>query len=62
MPAAYSSNPNGMSGDEAQTLLNTFLWDERVRLLEVTEYSALRDLDLTYTSKLMDMVATALTQ
>jgi hypothetical protein len=28
----------------------------------VTEYSALRDLDLTFASKLVDMVATALKQ
>jgi arginase family enzyme len=62
MPAAYSPNPNGMSEEEAQALLNIFLADTRVRLLEVTEYSALRDLDLQCANRLTEMLATALTQ
>jgi arginase family enzyme len=62
MPAAYSPNPHGMSEEEAQALLNIFLADTRVRLLEVTEYSALRDLDLACAHKLTEMLATALTQ
>jgi arginase len=60
MPAAYSPNANGMSMDEAQALLNIFLSDTRVGLLEVTEYSALRDLDLACAHKLTGMLATAL--
>jgi hypothetical protein len=61
MPAAYSPNPNRMSGEEAQAMLNIFLADKRFRLREVTEYSALRDLDLRCANRLTEMLATALT-
>lgn len=56
MPAAYSPNPRGLTWNEGQTLLTTLLRDPRVRAIEVTEYSYVRDYQLIYAHKIVDLL------
>jgi len=45
MPASYFPHAEGLSIAEVQELLGIILADARVRIVEVTEYASLRDLD-----------------
>jgi arginase family enzyme len=45
MPASYFPPTAGLSIAEARELLGIILADARVRIIEVTEYASLRDLD-----------------
>jgi arginase len=52
MPAAYSPNPEGLPMATVETLLRAFVADERVRVLEVPEYTPHRDLDGVHARRL----------
>jgi arginase len=60
MPAAYFPHTDGLSLSEGMELLGGLLADPRIRIIEVTEYAALRDLDQRYISKLVDLLAEGL--
>jgi arginase family enzyme len=59
-PAAYFPHEGGMTFAEITEVLRTVMRDDRVRLLEISEYSALRDLEGNYVSKLVDLLGTVL--
>jgi arginase len=60
MPAAYFPHTDGLSLSEAAELLGALLRDPRIRIIEVTEYASLRDLDQRCVSKLIDLLAEGL--
>jgi arginase len=60
MPASYFPHTDGLTLSEAMELLGALLGDPRIRIIEVTEYAALRDLDQRYVSKLVDLLAEGL--
>jgi arginase len=60
MPAAYFPHADGLSLAEGQELLGVILADSRVRIIEVTEYASLRDLDQRYVSRIVEMLAAGL--
>jgi arginase len=60
MPAAYFPHADGLSLTEGQELLSTILADSRIRLIEVTEYASLRDLEFTSVSRIVELLAVAL--
>ena len=60
MQAAYFPHTDGLSLSEGVELLGTLLRDPRVRIIEVTEYAALRDLDQCYVGKLVDLLSEGL--
>jgi len=55
LPVAYFPHAEGMSLSEAGEMLKVFLSDSRIRIVEVSEYAALRDLDGVYVRKLIDL-------
>jgi len=60
MPAAYFPHPEGLSLSEGRELLGLLLRDPRIRIIEVSEYAALRDLDQRWVNKLVDLLAEGL--
>jgi arginase len=60
MPAAYFPHPEGLSLSEGKELLGVLLRDPRIRIIEVSEYAALRDLDQRWVNKLVDLLAEGL--
>jgi arginase len=60
MPAAYFPHAEGLSWSEAQELLGGLLGDPRIRIVEVSEYATLRDLDRRCVDKLIDVLAEGL--
>jgi arginase family enzyme len=62
MPAAYFPHTDGLSITEAQELLGVLLTDSRIRIIEVAEYASLRDLDQTYCSRIVELLAAAMTR
>jgi len=60
MPAAYFPHTDGLSITEARELLAAILADPRVRIIEVAEYASLRDLDQSYASTIVELLAAAL--
>ena len=60
LPAAYFPHTEGMSLSEAAEILSIFLKDPRVRIIEVSEYAALRDTDRDYINKLVNLLTEAL--
>ena len=60
MPAAYFPHADGLSLSEAGELLGTLLRDPRIRIIEVAEYAALRDLDQHCVSGLVELLAEGL--
>jgi arginase len=60
MPAAYFPHTDGLSMAEGQELLGTILADARIRIIEVTEYASLRDLDQRYVSRIIELLAAGL--
>ena len=60
MPAAYFPHADGLSITEARELLAVILADPRVRIIEVAEYASLRDLDQSYASTIVELLAAAL--
>jgi arginase len=60
MPAAYFPHADGLSLSEAAELLGVLLKDPRIRVLELSEYASLRDLDHHHVGKLVDLLAESL--
>jgi hypothetical protein len=54
MPAAYFPHGEGLTLSEGTALLTTILTDPRVRLVEVSEYATLRNLDRRRVGELTD--------
>jgi arginase len=57
LPAAYFPHSEGLSWTEGQELLGGLLSDPRIRIIEVSEYATLRDLDRRCVGKLVDLLA-----
>jgi arginase len=55
MPAAYFPHTEGMRLSEAAEVLRVFLKDPRIRIIEISEYASLRDIDREYVNKLVDL-------
>jgi arginase family enzyme len=62
MPAAYFPHAEGLSLSECTELLGVFLKDPRIRIIEISEYASLRDLDRDYVNKLVDLLTEGLTK
>jgi arginase family enzyme len=60
MPAAYFPHAQGMSMSEVADLLGVLLNDARIRIIEISEYATLRDLDRRCVTKLVDLLSHAL--
>ena len=60
MPAAYFPHAEGLSLSESKELLAVFLKDPRLRIIEISEYASLRDLDRNYVNKLVDLLSEGL--
>lgn len=60
MPAAYFPHTDGLSLAEGEELLHVLLADSRIHLIEITEYASLRDLEQTYASRIVELLATVL--
>ena len=60
MPAAYFPHSEGMTLSELGELLGVLLKDPRVRIIEISEYAALRDFEQVSAGKLVDMLCQAL--
>ncbi len=56
MPAAYFPHTEGLGLSEAAELLGVLLRDPRVRIIEVSEYAALRDRDRRAAGQLVDLL------
>ncbi len=61
MPAAYFSHDDGLTLEEGGDLLDVMLKDPRIRIIEVTEYAALRDSDQQAARQLVELLARGLT-
>jgi arginase len=60
MPAAYFPHTDGLTLSEATELLAALLKDSRLRIVEVAEYAALRDLDQRCVNALVDILVAGL--
>ncbi len=60
LPAAYFPHTEGLSLAEGKELLGVLLSDPRIRIIEVSEYAGLRDLDQRYVSTLVDLLSEGL--
>jgi arginase len=56
MPAAYFPHAEGLTLPEGAELLGALLKDPRIRIVELTEYASLRDLDQRSIRKLVDLL------
>jgi len=56
MPAAYFPHGDGLSLREAAQLLGVLLKDPRIRIVEVSEYASLRDLDQRHVDALVALL------
>jgi arginase len=60
LPAAYFPHAEGLTLSEAGDLLSVLLKDPRIRIIEVSEYAALRDFDHGYVNKLVRLFSESL--
>jgi arginase len=60
MPASYFPHQNGLTLAEAHELFGVILQDPRLRIIELTEYASLRDLDQQHATALVDLLVRAL--
>jgi arginase len=60
MPAAYFPHQNGLTLAEAHELCRVLLQDPRLRIIELTEYASLRDLDQRQAAALVDLLVRGL--
>jgi arginase len=56
MPAAYFPHAEGLRLTEAAELLEVVLADPRIRLIEISEYASLRDVDQRSVGALVDLL------
>lgn len=59
-PATYFPHKDGVTMRQAAEVLRPVLADDRVRIVEISEYSMLRDLDRVWISKLVETLSAAL--
>jgi arginase len=59
LPAAYFPHDEGLTLNECKDLLQPLMRDPRVRLLEISEYASLRDLDGTHVRSLLRLLTEA---
>ena len=57
LPSAYFPHDEGLTLSETADLLRVFFRDPRIRIIEISEYAALRDLDREYANKLVQLLA-----
>jgi arginase len=60
MPAAYFPHAEGLGLSQTSELMNLFLKDPRIRLIEVSEYAMLRDGDAKQINKLAELLINGL--
>jgi arginase len=60
MPVAYFPHAEGMTLSELGELLGVLLKDPRIRIVEISEYAALRDFEQVSAGKLVDVLCEAL--
>jgi arginase family enzyme len=60
MPAAYFPHSEGLTLGECTDLLRSLVHDPRIRLIEISEYASLRDLDRTHIRSLLKLLAQTL--
>jgi arginase len=60
MPAAYFPHIDGLTLSECAELLRPIVKDPRVRVIEISEYASLRDLDRTYVRALLTLLTETL--
>ena len=60
LPVAYFPHSEGLSVTEARELFGVLLADQRIRLIEISEYATLRDLDRRGVGQLVDLLAAGL--
>ncbi len=60
MPAAYFPHAEGLTLSEGAELIAGLLRDSRMRIIEVSEYASLRDLDQRWIDKLVGLLADGL--
>jgi arginase len=60
LPSAYFPHDQGLTLSETAELLRVFLRDPRIRIIEISEYAALRDLDRQNVNKLIQLLADGL--
>jgi arginase len=60
MPAAYFPHGEGLRLSECAELLRPIVNDPRVRVIEISEYASLRDLDHTYIRALISLLSEVL--
>jgi arginase family enzyme len=60
MPAAYFPHSEGFTLSECTHLLHPLVHDPRIRLIEISEYASLRDLDRTHIRSLLRLLTESL--
>lgn len=60
LPVAYFPHDDGLTLAEGRELLGPLLGDQRVRVIEVTEYASLRDFGRRHVKQIADLLAGAL--
>lgn len=60
MPAAYFPHAEGLNLSEGVELFGVLVRDPRIRLIEMSEYATLRDVDQRCVGKLVDLLSEAL--
>jgi arginase len=56
MPVAYFPHNEGLTLAECAELMKPIASDRRVRLIEISEYASLRDLDGTFVQGLIELL------
>ena len=59
-PAAYFPHSEGVTMEQVTEVLGSVLADRRVRIIEISEYSALRDFGRVWVRKLVEVLSSAL--
>jgi arginase len=60
LPAAYFPHPEGLNLSETTSLVSALMKDPRIRVLEMSEYASLRDVDRRLARQLVDLLAKSL--
>jgi arginase len=60
LPVAYFPHDDGLTLAEGRELLGPLLGDQRIRIIEVTEYASLRDFARLQIRQITDLLAGAL--
>jgi arginase len=60
LPVAYFPHDEGLTLAEGRELLGPLLSDQRIRIIEVTEYASLRDFGRRHVKQIVDLLAGAL--